>query len=206
MDRLRIACTASGGGRTILNLLDAIESGELHAEIVHVIVDRECAAVERCAARGLPVELLPWTKGTTPEDWAARAWPRIEETGSQLVCHAGFLRLLQVPDAWLYRVMNVHPALLPKFGGKGMWGNHVHRAVLASGDAESGCTVHFATNEYDAGPAIVQRRVPVEPGDTIESLAARVFAAECVAYPEAVRLYGAGRLAVVDGKVTIRDE
>jgi len=206
MTEPRLVCTASGGGRTVLNLLDAIESGALDASVALVLVDRECAAIERCATRGLAVELLPWEKGTTPEDWAARAWPRIEESGADLVCHAGFLRLLQIPEAWLYRVMNVHPALLPKFGGKGMWGHHVHRAVLESGDAESGCTVHFATNEYDAGPPIVQRRVPVEPGDTVESLAARVFAAECKAYPEAVRLYGDGRIEVVEGKVNIRDE
>jgi len=206
MSNLRFACTASGGGRTILNLLDAIEAGSLNATIAGVIVDRECAAIERCAARGLSVELLPWTKGTTQEDWAGRAWPRIEELGADLVCHAGFLRLLRVPDAWLYRVMNVHPALLPNYGGKGMWGSHVHRAVLASGDSESGCTVHFATNEYDAGPAIVQRRVPVEAGDTVETLAARVFAAECEAYPEAVRLFGSDRIEVIEGKVKIRDE
>jgi len=206
MPRLRLVCNASGGGRTILNLLDRIETGSLDASIELVIVDRECPAVERCAARGLAVELLPWAKGTTPEDWAARAWPRIEERGAELVCNAGFLRLLQIPEPWLFRVMNVHPALLPKYGGKGMWGHHVHRAVLDSGDRESGCTVHFATNEYDAGPVIVQQRVPVDPDDTVESLAARVFAAECQAYPEAVRLYGAGRIEVVEGKVNIRDE
>ena len=80
MPDTRVVCTASGGGRTVLNLLDSIESGALHATIPLVIVDRECAAVERCAARGLAVELLPWTKGTTPEDWAARAWPRIAQS------------------------------------------------------------------------------------------------------------------------------
>ena len=206
MARTRLVCNASGGGRTVLNLLDRIEGCSLDASIELVIVDRECAAIERCAARGLAVELLPWTRGTTPEDWAARAWPRIAECDADLVCNAGFLRLLQIPDAWLYRVMNVHPALLPNYGGKGMWGHHVHRAVLESGDPESGCTVHFATNEYDAGPAIVQRRVPVEAGDTVDTLAARVFTAECEAYPEAIRLYGAGRIEVVDGKVNIRDE
>jgi phosphoribosylglycinamide formyltransferase-1 len=85
-----------------------------------------------------------------------------------------------------------------------MWGDHVHRAVLEAKEAESGCTVHFANNEYDKGPIIVQKRVPVLPGDTASSLAARVFVAECEAYPEAVRLYGEGRLEIESGKVRIR--
>jgi phosphoribosylglycinamide formyltransferase-1 len=196
----------SGGGRTVLNLLDKIEAGELDASIELVIADRECKAIERCASRGLAVELIPWVKGTTPEEWAALAWPRIVEAGGTLVCNAGFLRLLLIPPEWENRVMNVHPALLPRYGGKGMWGNHVHSAVLESNDTESGCSVHFATNEYDAGPVIVQRRVPIEADDTVDTLAARVFAAECEAYPEAVRLFGAGRIEVTEGKVLIRDE
>ena len=202
----RVACNVSGGGRTVLNLLDEIEAGRLDAEIVRVIADRECAAIERCAARGLAVELVPWSKGTTPEDWAARAWPKVEESGADLVCNAGFLRLLLVPAAWEGRIMNIHPALLPKFGGKGMYGDRVHRAVLEAGEKESGCTIHFVTSEYDTGPVILQRRVPVEPGDTVETLAARVFEAECEAYPEAVRLFGAGRLRIENGRVEIDDE
>ncbi len=206
MSKVRIACTASGGGRTILNLLDRIEAGTLDASIELVLADRSCAAIERCANRGLQVELIPWTRTTDAEEWAERAWTRIEESGATLVCHAGFLRLLVVPRAWNQRVMNIHPALLPKYGGKGMWGEHVHRAVLESGDSESGCTVHFATNQYDAGAVIVQRRVPVQDDDTVETLAARVFEAECEAYPEAIRLFGADRLTIEDGKVKIRDE
>ncbi|MHC4939930.1 MAG: phosphoribosylglycinamide formyltransferase [Planctomycetota bacterium] len=202
----RLVCNVSGGGRTVVNFLDRIESGALDAEIALVIADRECKAIERCAVRGLAVELIPWKKGTTPDDWASRAWPRIEETGATLVCNAGFLRLLLVPEAWEGRIMNIHPALLPKYGGKGMYGDHVHRAVLDAGDAESGCTVHYVTSEYDTGPIILQRKVPVQPDDSVDSLAARVFEVECEAYPEAVRLHGAGRLTVVDGKVEISDE
>ena len=128
----------------------------------------------------------------------------MEEVDADLVCNCGFLRLLLVPPAWEGKVMNIHPALLPKYGGKGMWGDHVHRAVLAAGEKESGCTVHFVTNEYDAGPVILQRRVPVREGDTVDSLAARVFAEECEAYPEAVRLFGEDRLRVENGKVVVR--
>jgi phosphoribosylglycinamide formyltransferase-1 len=194
MSETRIACLVSGGGRTVLNLLDEIEAGRLDARIVAVFADRACKAIERCAARGLPVELVPWSKGTTPEDWGARVWPRIEEAGTTLVCNAGFLRLLVVPPAWEGRILNIHPALLPKYGGRGMYGDRVHRAVLDAGERESGCTIHFVTSEYDSGPIVLQRKVPVEPDDTVDTLAARVFEAECEAYPEAVRRYGEGRL------------
>jgi phosphoribosylglycinamide formyltransferase-1 len=100
--------------------------------------------------------------------------------------------------------MNIHPGLLPKYGGKGMYGDRVHKAVLAAGEKESGCTVHVSDNEYDTGPKILERRVPVLVGDTVESLAARVFEAECEAYPEAIRLFAEGRLRMESGKVVIR--
>jgi len=203
MDDIRLACLVSGGGRTVLNFLDRIEAGDLDASIRLVVADRECDAIGRCAARGLAVELIPWSKGTTPEDWAARAWPRIEEAGADLVCNAGFLRLLAVPKAWEGRILNIHPALLPKFGGRGMYGNRVHQAVLDANETESGCTVHVVTSEYDAGPIVLQRRVPVKPGDTVDALAARVFEQECEAYPEAVRQL-AGRLK--GKRVEIDDE
>ena len=206
MSSVRMVCNVSGGGRTVLNFQDRIEAGELDAEIALVIADRECKAIERCAARGLAVELIPWARGTDPADWGDRAWTRIEETGADLVCNAGFLRLLTVPPAWENRIFNIHPALLPEFGGKGMYGDHVHRAVLEAGREESGCTIHFVTNEYDTGPIVLQRRVPVKIDDDVDRLAARVFQAECEAYPEAVRLFGAGRISVVDGKVEIEDE
>jgi phosphoribosylglycinamide formyltransferase-1 len=184
----RLVCLASGGGRTILNMQDRIEAGTLDAEIALVIANRECKAIDRARARGLEAEIVPWTRGTTPEAWGELVWPRIEQAGATLVCNCGFLRLLLVPAAWEGRIMNI---------------DHVHRAVLESGDAESGCTVHFVTSEYDTGPIILQRRVPVQPGDTVDSLAGRVFAAECEAYPEAITLYSQGRLAIEEGKVTI---
>ena len=200
----RLVANFSGGGRTVVNLVDRIEAGALDAEIALAVTDRDCSGIARIEARGVPVREVPWTKGTTAEDYAARVWPVIDEARPDLVCNCGFLRLLVVPPAWDNRIMNIHPALLPNFGGKGMWGDHVHRAVLAAGAKESGCTVHFVTNEYDAGPIILQKRVPVLADDTVETLAARVFAEECEAYPEAIRLYGAGRLHVEDGKVVVR--
>jgi phosphoribosylglycinamide formyltransferase-1 len=116
---------------------------------------------------------------------------------------AGFLQLLEIPDDFLGRVMNIHPALLPAFGGKGYHGRKVHEAAIEAGVKVSGCTVHFADNEYDHGPIIIQRVVPVEDDDTPESLQARVFAAECEAYPEAVRLFAAGRLRVEGRRVRV---
>ncbi|MFN3683119.1 MAG: formyltransferase family protein, partial [Fimbriimonadaceae bacterium] len=113
-----------------------------------------------------------------------------------LVCLAGYMRLLpkEVLDSFPNRVLNIHPALLPKFGGKGMYGMRVHEAVLRAGEAESGCTVHLVNERYDEGPIVVQLRCPVLPDDTPETLAARVLELEHRAYPEAVRKVLAGRV------------
>ncbi len=204
MSSLKIVTLVSGGGRTVVNLYDRIQAGDLDAEIPLVIADRECKAVSLLRALVLKVELIPWTKETTADAWAASVWPRIEAAGADLVCNCGFLRLLHIPPEWDGRVMNIHPGLLPEFGGTGMYGRHVHRAVLDAGKKESGCTVHFANNIYDEGPIILEKRVPVEPDDSIETLAARVFDAECEAYPEAITLYAEGRLRIEDGKVSIQ--
>jgi len=203
MPDLPIAVLVSGGGRTVLNMLDRIEAGTLAARVVVAVADRECKAIARLGERGLAVETIPWRKGDTPETYGARVWPRIEGSGAGLVCLCGFLRLLRIPDAWAGRVMNIHPGLLPRFGGTGMYGDRVHRAVLEAGVAESGCTVHFSDNIYDHGPIILRRTVPVRPGDDVDSLAARVFEAECEAYPEAISLYAAGRLRIEDNEVVI---
>jgi len=120
-----------------------------------------------------------------------------------LVILAGFLSLYEPPPALVGRVMNMHPALLPAFGGKGFYGNRVHRAVLESGVKLSGCTVHFADACYDHGPIILQAAVPVEDDDTVESLAARVFAAECTLYPQAIQLFAENRLRVEGRRVRI---
>jgi phosphoribosylglycinamide formyltransferase-1 len=202
MRRLRLVPLVSGGGRTVLNLLDRIALGTLAAEIPLALADRECAAIARLGARGVPVELIPWPGD--PDAWAEQAWPRIEAAKADLVVAAGFLRLLRIPPRWLGKVMNIHPGLLPRYGGKGLYGDRVHKAVLAAREQESGCTVHFSDNEYDTGPRILERRVPVLPADTVESLAARVFEAECEAYPEAIRLFAEGRLRIDNGKVVIR--
>ena len=121
-----------------------------------------------------------------------------------LVLQAGWLCLWKIPAELKNRVMNIHPALLPAFGGQGMWGHNVHEAVLKAGCKISGCTVHFCTNEYDKGPIIVQRTCPVMDDDTPDSLAVRVFEQECIAYPEAIRLFAADKLVVKNNRVLIK--
>jgi len=178
--RTRLALFISGGGRTALNIADAIDAGKLDAEIAIVVASRPCAGLERVRDRGLPAVLEP---GPMSSD---RVEAVLRSSDAELVCLAGYLHLLPIPAGWSGRVLNIHPSLLPKFGGLGMYGDAVHRAVLESHEPLSGCTVHLCTGEYDRGPIIVQRRCPVEPNDTVQTLAKRVFAEECLAYPEAI--------------------
>ena len=190
----RLAVLASGGGRSLENLQLEIARGALAAEIAVLISDRPgICALERCARLGLTALVRPY-KELGPAEFAARVFGELEARGVALCVLAGFLRLLKVPPAWRGRVINLHPALLPAFGGQGYYGERVHAAVLASGVRESGCTVHFVDEQYDHGAPILQRRVPVLPGDDVHTLAARVFEAEKHALPEAIRqLLGARR-------------
>ena len=191
---LRLACLVSGGGRSVLNLQDRIERGELPATIGLVLSTREgVPAIDRARARGLPVREVPAEPRATLDD---RVDAALREAGTQLVVLAGYLRLFRV-QGWRGRCINIHPALLPRHGGKGLWGHHVHEAVLAAGDRESGCTVHWVDEQYDHGETILQRRCPVLPGDTPDTLAARVFAEELEALPEAIRRVGAGGSAAI---------
>jgi len=186
-DALRLAVLLSGTGRTLQNLIDKISNGELAATIVLVISNKDDAyGLTRAEAAGIPTAIV--TKKDFPGPaFSERIFTLIRKSRADLVCMAGFLQLLHIPEDFTGRVLNIHPALLPDFGGQGMYGHHVHEAVLKSGAKESGCTVHIADNEYDRGTIFVQKRVPVLEGDTPETLAERVFAAECEAYPEAIK-------------------
>jgi formyltetrahydrofolate-dependent phosphoribosylglycinamide formyltransferase len=196
---INLAVLLSGGGRTLINLHEHIESGKLDARIeVVVSSSASCRGVERARGRGLRTVIVdPRTMGD--EEFHERISNTVES--ADLVCLAGFLFLWRIPEPFIGRVINIHPALLPEFGGKGMYGHHVHEAVLTAGRKESGCTVHFCDNQYDHGPIILQRRVPVLPGDTPDILAARVFEQECIAYPQAVQLIAEGRVRLEDGVV-----
>jgi len=177
----RLGVVLSGTGRTLENLVACIRNTTLPARIACVISDRP-------GVRGLDIARDADLPHYVEAD-SARIFEILREHEVELVCLCGYLRLLEIPKDFEDRVINIHPALLPKHGGKGYHGHHVHEAVLAAGDTESGCSVHHCTQEYDKGPVLLQRRVPVEPGDTADTLAARVFEQECEAYPEAIRLW-----------------
>lgn len=201
---LRLAVLISGGGTTLQNLVDQIADGMLDAQVVQVISSKADAfGVERARRAGLPVAVVSRKECAHREEFGQRIFELIRAARADLVCLAGFLQFLPIPDDYALRVINVHPALLPAFGGQGMYGHHVHDAVLNFGAKVSGCTVHFADQEYDHGPIIVQRAIPVLEDDTAETLAFRVFEQECEAYPEAIRLFAAGRLRVEGSRVRV---
>ncbi len=201
---IRIVAMISGGGTTLLNILDRIKDGSLNASIPLVISSRsEVKGVGRARNAGLKVRVVRKKDFSDIDAFSGRIAECIDEAKADLVIQGGWLCLWKIPPRYENRVMNIHPALLPSFGGKGMWGHHVHEAVLAAGCKISGCTVHFCTNEYDAGPIIVQRACPAYHDDTPDTLAARVFEQECIAYPEAIKLFAQGKLSVEGSVVKI---
>ncbi len=203
-DPLRIAAMISGGGRTLINILDQIDGGELNATVDLVIASRgEIAGVELAQARGLDVRIIRQHDFASEDDMHDSISAAITEKRIELVCLCGYLRWFRVDEPLIGRVMNIHPALLPNFGGQGMHGQIVHQAVLDSGRRFSGCTVHFVDDEYDHGPIVLQRTCPVLADDDHASLASRIFTLECQAYPEAIRLFAARRLVVDSGRVQI---
>jgi phosphoribosylglycinamide formyltransferase-1 len=204
MADVRLAVLISAGGTTLQNFIDRIADGRLRARIVQVVSSHADAfGIERALRAGLPATVVTRKESGSRDEFSRRVFDLCRQAGADLVCMAGFLQLLTIPDDFRNRVMNVHPSLIPAFCGKGYYGHYVHEAVLASGAKVSGCTIHFADNEYDHGPIILQRPVPVLDADTPETLAARVFAQECEAYPEAIRLFGEGRLRVVGRRVVV---
>jgi phosphoribosylglycinamide formyltransferase-1 len=204
---LRLGALISGGGRTLMNLADRIDDGELDAEIAIVIASRgDIGGVRLARERGFDVQIARRRDVETDDQLHDTITRWLLEADVQLVCLCGYLRWMRIDDPFRGRVMNIHPALLPAFGGEGMYGDHVHQAVLDAGHDESGCTVHFVDEKYDHGPIIVQRRCPVQPDDTVDSLAGRVFEQECIAYPEAIRLFAEGRARMIDGRTKTRAE
>jgi len=201
--RFRLATLISGGGRTVLNLLDAIDAGALPASVAVVIASRECDGAARLRARGFDVRIADRTAVEDDDALHDRIAHWIDEANVDLVCLCGYMRWLRIEPAWRDRVINIHPSLLPAFGGPGMYGMRVHAAVHAAGVAETGCTVHVVDDAYDRGPIVLQRRCPVHDHDSPETIAARVFAEECIAYPEAIRLFIDRRISIEDGKVHI---
>jgi len=201
---VRLGVLISGGGTTLLNILEYIKRGELNAIVAMVISSRSTVAgVERAKKAGLDVKVVRRKDYGDIDEFSKAIEEELVASDVDLVVQGGWLCLWNIPRRYENRVMNIHPALLPSFGGRGMWGHHVHEAVLKAGCKVSGCTVHFCTNEYDKGPIIVQRGCAVKETDSPDTLAARVFEQECVAYPQAIRLFADDRLLVENGIVKV---
>ncbi|MCE9606743.1 MAG: phosphoribosylglycinamide formyltransferase [Planctomycetia bacterium] len=192
---LRVAVLISGGGTTLRNILAQVETAALPVEVVAVISSAPRArGLEYARAAGIATAVIERREFATDEDFGAAVFNECRRSGCDYVVMAGYLKFVPIPDDFALRVLNIHPGLIPAFCGHGMYGHHVHEAVLAYGAKLSGCTVHFVDNQFDHGPIILQRAVPVLDDDTPDTLAARVFEAECIAYPEALRLLAAGKV------------
>lgn len=201
---VRLAVLISGGGTTLKNLIDQIAAGTLNARIERVIASRPgIGGIAHAVAAKIPVDVVDRKAFPDVAAFSRAVFEKLKPASVDLVCLGGWLSLLEVPTRWNGRVMNIHPALLPAFGGKGMFGRNVHEAVLSAGCRVSGCTVHFVDATYDTGPIVLQRPCEVRPDDTPETLAARVFEEEMKAYPEAIRLFQQGRLKMKGGRVEI---
>jgi formyltetrahydrofolate-dependent phosphoribosylglycinamide formyltransferase len=201
---LNLAFLLSGSGRSLENLQRAITEGRLSARIAVVISSKADAyGLERAGQHGLDAVAVPRKAHADTTAFNAAINAVLARYPIDLVVLAGFLSLYQPPPGLAGKVMNIHPALLPAFGGKGLYGDRVHRAVLDAGVKITGCTVHFADEQYDHGPIILQHAVPVMEDDTVDSLAARVFAAECTLYPQAIQLFAEERLRVEGRRVRI---
>jgi phosphoribosylglycinamide formyltransferase-1 len=187
---INLAVLISGSGTTLQNLIDRIADNSLNAKITAVIASRpNIKGIDRAQAANLPTHLIDRKKFPDLESFSREIFSTIEKTNPDLILLAGWLNLLKIPPGYERKIINIHPALLPNFGGKGMYGHHVHEAVLKARSKTSGCTVHFVDATYDTGPIILQRTCPVLETDTPETLAARVFEQEKIAYTEAIRLF-----------------
>jgi phosphoribosylglycinamide formyltransferase 1 len=204
MKPFRIAVLLSGGGTTLRNLLEKIRAGALDVEIAVVISSSPTARGLKYAEEAqIPAAVIQRSDFANQECFSEAVFARCREAAADLVVMAGYLKRLTIPADFANRVTNIHPALIPAFCGAGYYGHHVHEAVLEYGAKLSGCTVHFADNQYDHGPVILQQAVPVLSDDTPDTLAARVFEAECEAYPRALQLIAEGRVLIEGRRVRI---
>lgn len=186
--RFRIAVMISGGGTSLQNLIDRIADGRLPGiEIAVVISSRSTVeGVARAERAELPVDVIRVKDKPDVQRFSDEIALTLDVYAVDLVVQAGWLCYWKVPSGWLGKVINIHPALLPKFGGKGFYGRRVHEAVLAAGETQTGATVHWVDNEYDHGPVIAQARCPVLPGDTVEALSERVMGLERELLPRVI--------------------
>jgi phosphoribosylglycinamide formyltransferase 1 len=173
-----------------LNLLRACREGLVPAQpVLGLASSTKAGGLARLEAEGLPVAVVARTHFDSDESFSEACYQIAEHAGAEVICLCGWLKKLSVPPRWERRILNIHPGLLPQYGGPGMYGMHVHRAVLEAGEAESGATVHLVDGEYDHGRILQQLRVPVLPGDTPEELQKRVYAAEMELFPKALSAF-----------------
>ncbi len=223
MKKIKIAVLLSGGGRTLQNIIDHIKAGKLSAEVVVVIGSRPDAyGLERARKEKIETICVNYKEYREKKDTGVAAEQSFANNSKvknafsrainehlshyeiDLIVMAGFMHLFKADEKWNGRIMNIHPALIPSFCGKGYYGHHVHSAVLEYGAKISGCTVHLADNVYDRGPIILQGAVPVKDNDTPDTLAERVFEEECKLYPKAIQLFADGKLEIKGRRVKIK--
>jgi formyltetrahydrofolate-dependent phosphoribosylglycinamide formyltransferase len=206
-DELKIAVFASGKGSNFKAILEAIRSGAIPNASVALVISNnaDAGALELARQSGITALHINARQFASADEFTIALLAVMREAGVNFVVLAGYMKKIdpRVIQTFRNRIINIHPALLPAFGGPGMYGMFVHEAVIASRAEVSGATVHIVDEEYDRGPILLQRSVPVDPADTPESLAAKVLLIEHALYPEAVRLFAEGRVSVDGGHVTI---
>ncbi len=197
-DKINITVLVSGGGTNLQSVIDHIGNGCLDkARIVQVISsNRGAYALERAAKAGIPGICVDREQFPDEKERNGLILQKLREADTDLIVLAGYMSILnsELIDAYRNRIINIHPALIPKYCGKGFYGKRVHRAVLEGGEKESGATVHFVDEGVDTGKIILQEKVPVEPGDTVDTLAARVLTVEHRILPQAIKLFCEGTL------------
>ena len=203
---LRIAFLISGSGSTLANILERSSAGKLNARVVGVAASRDCPGLEHARRHQVPYAVVERGSPFDADDYARRMTDVLAAWQPELIVMGGFLTLYRYPAQYRGRVINIHPALLPDFGGPGMYGDRVHEAVLESGADQSGASVHFVDERYDEGPLIAQVSVPVLPGDDAHSLGERVREAERELLPEVISWFGAGKVTLCDDGTVQVDE
>ncbi len=205
MPKLKLAVLVSGGGTNLQAIIDSIENQYVPAEIAVVISNKQDTyALERAKKHNIPSIFINHKDFSTREDFEQTLITEIDKRQVELICLAGFMRVLTpfFVGHYKHRILNIHPALLPS--AKGLYGEHVHEAILNSGAKYSGCTVHFVTEDVDGGPIIVQKIVAVHDDDTPHVLAERILVKEHIAYPEAIKLFAENKLEIIGNRVKIK--
>ena len=196
-DKMPIAVLISGRGRTLRNILDKIDANELDVKINLVIGSKNCYGLQFAEKRNIPTDVVESSQYSDIESFSEAVFAKCRRSMARYVVMAGYLSKLRIPQDFENRVLNIHPSLIPSFCGKGFYGRSVHEAALRQGVKVSGCTVHFVDNEYDHGPIILQKVVPVLEDDTTDTLSDRVlYDAEFKAYPEALQLLAEKKIQI----------